>query len=272
MCTIYAGLGKVGKVHRYLCDVTIGQLYTHRLAEAETATDVTYSLGNSISDSNIAGIEVYVVGNKRHTSTYSHTTCRSVTICGTEVGEPFSFVHFGFHPFELALSYLGKIFTMRSCCTLFVEVYGYTILSTNDFANLTREGDSFVHFHIADGDEGNYVHSTHTGVLPRVLSHIDYLNSYTHCFEERFLHCFRSTYYGYNKAVMVFVVAIIKQLNALTCTERIYNLLDFFAVASLAKIGYALYNFRCTCHDDLFFSSSVFSSAKLAHFLELTEI
>ena len=71
---------------------------------------------------------------------------------------------------------------------------------------------------------------------------------------------------------MVFVVAIIEQLNALTCTERIYNLLDFFAIASLAKIGYALYNFRCTCHDDLFFSSLVFSSAKLAHFLELTEI
>ena len=73
---------------------------------------------------------------------------------------------------------------MRSCCTLFVEVYGHTILSTNDFTNLTREGDSFVHFHIADGDEGNHVHSPHTGVLPRVLSHINYLNSYTHCFEE----------------------------------------------------------------------------------------
>lgn len=48
---------------------------------------------------------------------------------------------------------------------------------------------------------------------------------------------------------MVFVIAVVKELDTWASAERIDDLLDVFFVATFTEIGYALYDLRLSCHN-----------------------
>lgn len=79
-------------------------------------------------------------------------------------------------------------------------------------------------------------------MLPLMMVKVNQLHSHANGFEHSVTQRFGLTHHGHHQAVMVFVVAVIQQLDARTGTERSYYTVYLLQVTSLAEVGNAFHN------------------------------
>ena len=74
-------------------------------------------------------------------------------------------------------------------------------------------------------------------MLALMVIQVDQLDSYAYGFDYSLFECFGLSYYGYNKSVVVDVIAVVEQFNSFFAAKRVYNLIYLFKVAPFAELG-----------------------------------
>ena len=172
---IERGILIVDHVHGDLRDAAVLEHEAHGLAAAEAAGGAADDLGDLLGDLNVAGLEVAVERDERHTGADGGDAGGGVDLALAVVGRPLGLQELLGHTLELALAAGGKVAALRTGGAVLIQEGGDLQLVPDALSDALGHLDGFLHGHVHLGDEGDDVGRAHALVLAVVLVHVDAL-------------------------------------------------------------------------------------------------
>ena len=234
----------IGQVHGNLHDVALGQIDAQRLAILESAALLTDGARDLLRNGKIVGVQVDVICDQREARADGDNAAGGMR-CGmfliAVIGNPLRILHLFCHAFEFALAAGGEISSLFLGRGIFIQIAGHADFLPDALGDDLGNLDAFLGGHAAAGDEGDYVGSTHAGMLSLVMVHVDQLDSLLGHLNGGFLHRLGSAYQRKYAAVVITVGLNIEYQTARdgfgNCHQRVKGIGILFAAA--AEIRYA---------------------------------